>query len=328
MTSLVDRYVYTALRRVPERQRADIDRELRASIDDAVDARVDAGEAHDAAVQSALLELGDPERLADRYADRTEYLLGPSLFPVWRHVMITLFSAVLPIVVAVVLVIQLIDDPAIGKVIGAAISATLNVGVHLAFWTTLVFVIVERTGAWHGGRGGLRVQWSLKDLPRYEPGGMTKGQLASNLIWPVLLIAWLVLQQFTFTAVPVLDPAQWSFWWPFLIVVVALRGAWAIWVYRSATWTRAAAVVNAILAVLVAVPMVWLLASDRFFNPEFHRLADLRGGDVQHWVSLILAAVVVMTTLYDIIDVARRAERARKGLPTKIPGTGGSYTYG
>lgn len=30
MTSLVDRYVYTALRRVPEHQPADIDRELRA----------------------------------------------------------------------------------------------------------------------------------------------------------------------------------------------------------------------------------------------------------------------------------------------------------
>jgi hypothetical protein len=40
--NLVDRYVYTALRRVPEQQRADIDRELRASIDDAVDARIEA----------------------------------------------------------------------------------------------------------------------------------------------------------------------------------------------------------------------------------------------------------------------------------------------
>jgi hypothetical protein len=328
MTSLIDRYVYTALRRVPERQRADIDRELRASIDDAVDARVEGGEERDAAVEGTLLELGDPDRLADRYADRADYLIGPSLYPVWRRLMATLLCTVLPIVVAVVVVIQLIDDPAVGKVIGAAVSAALNVGVHLAFWTTLVFVIVERTGAWRGGPGGLRVQWSLKDLPRYEPSGMTKAQLATDLIWPVLLIAGLVLQQFTFTEVPVLDPANWSFWWPFLIVVIALRGAWAIWVYRSATWTRAAAVVNAVLAVLVAGPLVWLLATDRFVNPDYHRLADLRGGDVQRWVSLILAAVIIMTTLYDIFDVARRAERTRRGLPTKVPGSGGNYTYG
>ena len=85
MTSLVDRYVYTALRRVPEQQRADIDRELRASIEDAVDARVDAGEEHDAAVTATLTELGDPDRLADSYAGRPGYLIGPALFTPWRR---------------------------------------------------------------------------------------------------------------------------------------------------------------------------------------------------------------------------------------------------
>src|SRR4051812_19221227 len=108
MTSLVDRYVYTALRRVPEQQRADIDRELRASIEDAIEARVDAGETAELATESALLELGDPDRLADRYADRPNYLLGPKLFPVWRKLLVTLYSTVLPIVVAVAVVIQLI----------------------------------------------------------------------------------------------------------------------------------------------------------------------------------------------------------------------------
>ena len=54
--SLVDRYVLTALRRVPQQQRADIDRELRASIDDAVDARGEAGESRDAAGGRPLLE--------------------------------------------------------------------------------------------------------------------------------------------------------------------------------------------------------------------------------------------------------------------------------
>ena len=31
---------------------------------------------------------------------------------------------------------------------------------------------------------------------------------------------------------------------------------------------------------------------------------------------------------WDIVDVTLRGERARKGLPTKVPGTGGSYNYG
>ena len=46
MTStLTDRYVDAAMRTVPEKQRPDLSAELRASIDDQIDARVDAGEA-------------------------------------------------------------------------------------------------------------------------------------------------------------------------------------------------------------------------------------------------------------------------------------------
>jgi hypothetical protein len=321
MTSLVDRYVYTALRRVPEKQRADIDRELRASIDDAVDARVDAGEPHDAAVESTLLELGDPDRLADRYADRPSFLIGPELYPVWRRLLTVLLSTVLPIVVAVTTIVQLLDDPDAGKVIGGAIGVILNVGVHLAFWTTLVFVIVERTGA---GRAELDTAWTLKDLPKYEPTGMTVMQLGAALVWPVLLIAALVLQQFTFTAEPLLDPANWTFWWPFLIIVVALRGGWAVWVFRAG-WTRAAYAVNAVLVLLTAAPMVWLMATDGFFNPAFHSFLDT---DAKHWATVGTIIAVVLSAGWEIIDAVVRAERARRGLPTRIPGSGNTYRFG
>jgi hypothetical protein len=55
----------------PRDRRSDIERELRASIADAVDGRIDAGgEPADAEV-AVLTELGDPARLAAGYADRT-----------------------------------------------------------------------------------------------------------------------------------------------------------------------------------------------------------------------------------------------------------------
>ncbi len=322
MTSLVDRYVFTALRRVPEGQRADIDRELRASIEDAVEARISAGDTPEAALESTLLELGDPDRLADRYADRTNYLIGPDVFPAWRRLMKMMFVAVLPVVVGISVVVQLIDDPDIGKVIGGAISAAITVGAHLAFWTTLVFAILERTGA---GAAQLRTTWSLQDLPTYEKDRRNLGQLAAGLVWPVLLIAGLVLQQFTFTDEPVLNPANWSFWWPYLIVVLVLEGAYAIWTYRTGI-TRAAAAVNAVLALMAAVPMVWLLANDRFLNPAFNPF-DEATVDPMRWTNAIIIAVVVLGSAWDVIDVALRAERARRGLPTKVAGTGGSYNF-
>jgi hypothetical protein len=325
MTDLVDRYVYTALRRVPEQQRADIDRELRASIEDAVDARVDAGEERAAAVEATLNDLGDPDRLADSYAGRTGYLIGPAMFPPWRRLNVTLLSTVLPLVVVVMVVLEVLDDKSFGAVVGTAVTTTLTVGVQMLFWTTLIFAVIERTGA---TKDRLRAPWSVKDLPRYEASRMPIGQLAMSLAWPALLIAALVWQQFTF-GIPVLDPANWSFWWPYFIVVLVLQGAYQVWVWRLATWNRTVTVVNAVLQLASAVPLVWLLATDRFFNPEFLQFAPAGSEpDVKRWLSGVIIVIVVAGTAWDIAQVAWRGERVRRGLPVKVPGSGGGYSYG
>ena len=321
-TSLVDRYVYTALRRVPEKQRADIDRELRASIEDAVDARVEAGASRDAAVETTLLELGDPDRLADRYADRPHFLIGPELYGVWRRLLVVLLSTVLPIVVVVAVAVRAFgEDVTVGALIGEAIGTTLTVGAHLAFWTTLSFAIVERTGM---GKADLRGTWSLKDLPRYEPGAITAAQLGSYVVWPMLLIAAIVLQHFTFTDVPVLDPAGWPRWWPALIVLIALKAVWAVWLYRLGSWTRAVIAVDAVLAVLTAAVLIWLLATGRFFNPAFDWALD-SGTDLRDWMVPVAITAAAASALWDIADVAIRGGRARRGVPAKVPGTGGTY---
>ncbi|MCO8276559.1 permease prefix domain 1-containing protein [Actinoplanes sp. TRM 88003] len=324
-TTLVDRYVYTALRRVPEQQRADIDRELRASIDDAVDARVEAGESREAAIETTLLELGDPDRLADSYAGRRNFLIGPELYGVWRRIMMMLFTTILPIVVVAVAVIELFaDDVTVGSVIGAIVTSTIGVSVHMAFWTTGVFAVIERTGL---GQAELKGKWSLADLPKYERGALSRLDFAGTLVWPVLAIAALVLQQFTFTDEPLLDPANWSFWWPALIVLTALKGVWALWVYRLGRWTRQVAIVNAVQSVATGALMVYLLATDKFFNPAFTGFGDA-DVDLRSWITVVVIAGVVLGSLYDSFDVARKAEQARKGLPARVPGTGNTYSIG
>jgi uncharacterized membrane protein len=317
MTSLIDRYVFTALRRVPEQQRGDIDLELRASIADAVDARVDGGEPRDTAVEAALLDLGDPDRLADSYAGRLPHLIGPELFPIWRRLLKMLYTLVLPIVIAVAVTVQLFDDPQPGKVIGAGFSALITTAVHMGFWTTLVFAILERTDR----RTDLARAWKPADLPKYEPSVVNRGQLAAGLVWPVLLIVALVLQQFTFTREPVLDPANWSFWWPFFLAVLILECGYQFWLHRHGRWTHTVTLVNVAIGLLTTVPLVWLLASHRFFNPDF--IATLSWGEIDPltWLTNIVVVVAIAVAVWDVAEVTVRAERARRGLATKEPGS-------
>jgi hypothetical protein len=317
--TLVDRYVFTALRRVPEQQRSDIDRELRASIDDAVDARVENGEARDAAIEHALLELGDPELLADQYAGRRQVLIGPDLFPIWRRLLLLLLSVVLPIVVGVVVIAAILDEGGVGEVIGAAVTTALTTAVHMAFWTTVVFAVLERTGV---VTKDMRAAWTPADLPKYEPGWLTPGQVAANVVWPVLLIVVLVLQQFTFTDQPVLDPDNWSFWWPFLIAVLVLECVYAVWLLRRGAWSHTVTVANAALAVLFWGPVIWLVASHGFFNPAFIDGLDWGTIDPLRWLTTVCLIVAVVAGLWDIGEVAFKSERSRRGLPVPVAGTG------
>lgn len=307
MTSLVDRYVFTAIRRVPEGQRAEIDRELRASIEDAIEAKMNAGATREEAIDAALRELGNPSRLADHYAGRRNYLIGPELYPAWRILLKLLMTTVLPIVVLVTVVVQLSEDPS--NAVGEGFSTLLSVGVNLAFWVTLVFALIERAGARDlptAGLVGVRTNrsWTPDDLPKYEPRAMTMGQLATELSWLAVLIAALVLQQFTFTADPLLDPTGWHLWWPLLIVAFLLRSAFYVVVYRQAAWTRATVLGNTVAALLWAVPTIWLLAADRFFNPAFHGLAH---SDVKRWVTASVIMTVALITVWDTVEVIRRA---------------------
>ncbi|MEU4619952.1 permease prefix domain 1-containing protein [Actinoplanes sp. NPDC023801] len=324
MTTLIDRYVFTVLRRVPEQQRAEIERELRTSIDDAVDARVDGGEGRDAAVEAALLELGDPDRLADGYADRPQYLIGPMFYPQWKRVLTMLLSIVLPAVVTVGVIIRVLGDATFGEVIGTAVSTTLTVGAHMVFWVTLTFGLLDRAGV---EKADLRRRaWTPEDLPRHEPGLLTPAQLGATVLWPVLLIAALVLQQFSFTEEPVLDPANWSFWWPYLIVVLALEGLYGVWVFRRGAWSHSVTAANAALGVLFTVPVAWLAATGRFFNPAWIAGLDWGTQDPLAWLTGVTITIAVAGAIYDIAEVAVRAERARRGLATPVPGTGREFT--
>ena len=110
-TNLTDRYVAAAMRTVPEQQRADLAAELRASIDDQIDARVEQGEERDAAERSVLTELGDPDVLAAGYTGRRLYLIGPKLYLVWWRLLKLLLSIVLPFAVAAVALGVLLRRP-------------------------------------------------------------------------------------------------------------------------------------------------------------------------------------------------------------------------
>lgn len=310
MTELTDGYVGATLRSIPEKQQADIEAELRASIDDAIEARIAEGEDATTAELEVLTDLGDPDRLAADYAGRPAYLIGPEHFFDYKRLVSVLLVTVVPIVMAVVAVIHMIVGGEVGDVFGEMIGAGLTVAVHIVFWSTLAFALMERSDA-----SVPTSEWTPDKLPARHGGGEVKlSETIAALVFLVLAINVFILSRTVspFTAedgslIPIFDPTVWDFWFPFLIGVLALEIGFEVVKYRVGRWTWSLASFNLALNALFAIPAIYLLATDRLFNPEF--LAEISRQVLE--LDLIIIVLVVLAVTWDVIDGFRKALKAR-----------------
>lgn len=319
MTStLTDRYVDATVRGLDEAQRRDVERELRATIDDMVDARLDAGDpTRDDAERAVLVELGDPMRLAAAYAGRPLHLIGPAVYPEWRRLTTVLLSTVVPIAATVHLVVRLFTDAVATDGVGAVVTSTLGLAVtvalHVVFWTTLVFAVLERTGTSVG-------TWDPDQLP--EPADsreVGRGDTAASVVMLLLVGVAIVWQQTSSPVtgvggerVPVLDPALWGSWLPVLLGVLALDVVVALAVFRARRWTRGLALAQAALDLAFAVPVLVLLQQDALFDPRFLE-ALVAGGwtDAARDLTVAVSAGVLLVLAWELVDAVRRVRAAQ-----------------
>jgi hypothetical protein len=312
--TLTDRYVAATLRRIPAEQHGDIEDELRASIADAVDAQVESGSDPESAETAVLTDLGDPDRLAAGLAGRPLQLIGPGLYLTWWRLLTTLLW-VAPIPGAIVLTVGLLDGDPVGTAIWSGIWTAASVALQIAFWTTLVFAILERTG--HGRTDDLTGPWTVDRLPDVrERRDVSLADTVASVGLLALVVAALFLQRSVSwfhtadgAAIPVLDPGLWPGWVALFLGVVAVDAVIAIVTYARGRWTVGLATLNTVSAVVFAVPTVWLATNDRLVNPAF---LEASGGDSLTWLTPVIVASVVVICGWDVLDGWVKALRARR----------------
>ena len=318
-TELTDRYVYAVTRSLPEDQRDEVRRELRASIEDAIEPRVEAGEPAAQAEIAVLTELGDPARLAGTYADRPAWLIGPKYYYDWLRLLKLLLAIVLPIVFVVLFVVNFVAG-GVGQAFGAAFGVGISVAVHLAFWSTLLFFLIERHG-----KGTEIPAWTVDQLPQLpsdeKSGSLSRmGELIGSVVFLGLFAFGLLWQQFNsvFTdasgdPVPLLNPELWSFWLPYTLVIIVLEVLFAVALYAVGRWTWPLAIVNIALGLAFAIPAAWLFATHQVLNPAFLDELGWTASTIE-WIGLIGAAVVALVAIADAADgIVKAAKRSRRG---------------
>ena len=320
--TLTDRYIDAAMRTVPEKQRSDLSAELRASIGDQIDARVEAGEALDAAERAVLTDLGDPDKLAAGYTDRRLYLIGPRYYLEWWR-LLKLLLWIVPACAAFGIALgQTLAGATFGQVVGTTWGGVLAVIAHLFFWVTLVFAILER----NDGKSALErnaltkdgpwASWSLDHLPQPHQSG---AGFADFIVLTAFLVLWAaaILWDLLIGFVPgsdlsFLDPGLWPWWIAGLFVLMAAQSLLAFLVYRKGRWTFGFAVANAAIALAVALPALWLLAQGRLLNQQLLlTLVPEDGAEVNQILAIITGFGIATIAIWAIIDGFLKARRAR-----------------
>lgn len=314
MTMLTERYLAAALEDVPDNQRDDTVREIRAAIDEMVELRMANGEPEGAATEHALNELGDPRRLAASYTDRARYLIGPGWYPRYIALLKQLLTIITPVVAVVALLAGIgVDNKSLADTIGDTVGAIVETVMRIGFWVTLGFAVAERVVGPEGPAHG-KERWTVDDLPK-EPGRrqISLGDVAPDVIAMVAVAALAVM---TFTdgigflvrgasesvkAVPLINPDLGAGWIVGFFALVALSIVSPVARYLRGYWTRPMFVLEVVDSALWIIYIVALAASTAIINPEFAERVDAgstwwkAGGTANIMIAVVVIAISLQT---------------------------------
>lgn len=326
--SLIDRYVYEVGRHLPGNKRADIQAELRSLLTDALEDRAN-GEPSETEVVALLKEYGPPKTVAASYAPERQFLIGPSLFPLFKMVAGIALAAVIGAQLLAWGVLAFIaEEPFL---LGEALGGLVNSIPITLGWVVLTFAILQ----WFDVQPELdEADWDPQSLPhRVDTEPIKRGELIFEIAINIVLLAvftffadrigvYTSLDGGSFFGNPVL--AQYVGWIIAALILGIGLNVFLLWRNRWETGTRIAKFAGnifgiVILSMLVQSHSVWL--AERGAGGLFSSLLVFaenvtQGGEVfsvgvfrlSFLVALIVTIIETLGMLYRLIRASLRKE--------------------
>ncbi|MDR6867328.1 hypothetical protein J2Y69_001929 [Microbacterium resistens] len=304
------RYAAAVARSVPASARDDVRAEVEAAVADQVEPRMEAGEGRDDAERAVVAALGDPIAYAASLTDRPLWLIGPRYYAPWLRLLRLLLIVAIPCIAVGVSIATLLQGGGVGDVIGAIIAGVLQGAVQIAFWTTLVFVILERTGS--SGEG--ITEWSPDQLPTLESRGAAVSDFAATAVMAVILAGTVLWDRFLGwgpQAVHVFAFDLWPGYGIGLLAVLTLTVLVAGVVLVRGRWTVPLVVANVLLAAVTAVAALILIWQHRLLHPDLTALFGAAEGTVVTILDVVLTVMFLGVLFGAASDGFRRLRRGR-----------------
>jgi len=317
----VDRYLHAVANYLPDESREDIKQELKISLYEQMEDKTEesARELNEEDQKAFLKQLGHPMKVAAGYAPQ-QYLIGPSLFPGYKHILKIVISVVIALQVAITVVSIFTGSETLSEMPGL-LSRLFYLVILATGCVTGGFAIMEYSGEkldWYEN-------WNPSSLPPLEPNlRMDRTDNMFNLAFETIGLLWWN-EAIGFTNSGTVGNSIWNigllegwavFYWPVNIILI---GAIILHGYHlfSDQWNLPKISIEIVLDVATVVVLYFLLQ----LEPTIVFKGDVStvSGDVARimglldsvlWYILLGITVVVMYELYKHGHILYRMKRA------------------
>lgn len=144
---LIERYIYAATRRLPQKQRGDVAQELRGLIDDMLNERCGNVTPTEKDIRVILTELGTPQELSAQYdEDAKKCLIGQPYFSTYKFVLRIVLLAAAVGITMVSLMLQMLEPQEWYAAIGTWLAMVYNCLLAAFTIVTLLFAFFYHKG--------------------------------------------------------------------------------------------------------------------------------------------------------------------------------------
>jgi len=316
--SYIDRYIYAVTKYLPEKDREEVARELRANIEDMLEE--DYSEEN---ITRVLEDMGSPYDLSLEYMAKDNYLIGPRVYHIYLEVLkIIAFVAIIIgiITFAVDLIFNASDIDSLGSVIGIIASGfgtIISMLFGFFFWVTLVFVIIERTNSMDEIRQSMDKPFkvaNLKEVPKNDTKKISKVEMVITLVLTVVFL-FIFLFRSDLMAIYIAGEGSYEIFnaetirsYSLLIIGV---GAFSILVTSVklliGRWNEMLGVLSAVYALVSLIATVLILTDSNLFNAEAVQFAQRMirdtGVDFNPSLSSLINGIIAISCIFTLIEI-------------------------
>lgn len=321
---MIDRYIYAVTQHLPENIREDVSKELRSNIQDMLPE-----DASEAQIKDVLEELGNPAKLAVEYNPQKRYLIGPGVYNQYIK-LLKLVTGIAAITLGCIAIFTgVFNFSAVQKpeeIVSDVISAAMGGAMQGAFWVTLVFIIMERSGVHEGHSPFKNKKWTLEDLkaiPDYGKKKISRVSTTVEIFFTILFASLLIFRPEIIGVslkgsgfVPILNAEILSTYTVGIVLLAIVSLGILVWKTIYPYWSIPLAAANAGFNIATAVLMLFMVRDTNIVNVKFlHLLEDLTNLTLSQVTLLwqrglmIFAAVFIITVIIDSIAGVFKCKR-------------------